>query len=80
MHDVKLRRTQPHSLHFLFAQAKQLESEQDAHRAQLALKDELISAKKKEANKWQVMSMAASGTDFETVSYTHLTLPTNREV
>ena len=46
-------------------QVKEIQEKQAAHSRELQLKDEIIQSKKKEANKWQVMSMAASGTDFE---------------
>ena len=44
-------------------QAKQIQEKTEAHSRELSLKDELIQASKKEAKKWQVMSIAASGTD-----------------
>ena len=44
-------------------QSKQIEEKTEAHNRELSLKDELIQASKKEAKKWQVMSIAASGTD-----------------
>ena len=48
---------------YVASRAKQVEDKDAGHARELLLKDELIQASNKEAKKWQVMSIAASGTD-----------------
>ena len=48
----------------------------------MSLNTENLSAQAEDNSFWSIVREAVSGSqrDFTTVSYTHLTLPTNREV